>query len=159
MPRVVIPDSFHPSLQFRYKVLSSKLPGAHFYARSAQQPSLETNPVTVEHINAYFKVKGKLRWNSITLSCYQFEGMTAQQLWDYINGSHQTVSSATDTYAPAYKHDMQILTLAPDGDTPVATWKLVGAFIESSNWGDMDWGTDDVIQCEITVAYDYAMLT
>lgn len=159
MPRVVVPDSFHPSLQFRYKVTTSKLPSAQIYGRSAQQPSIEQNPVTIEHINAYFKVKGKTRWNDITLSCYQFEGITAQELWTYLNGSHHEVAGATDQYAPVYKHDMQIMTLAPDGVTPVATWKLVGAFIASSTWGDMDWGTDDAIQCEITIAYDYAILS
>ncbi len=154
MPRVVVPDSFHPSLQFRYKVLTSKLPGAQFYARSAQQPGFENNPVTIEHINAYFKVKGKTRWDDITMSCYQFEGITATQFWTYLQ-DHQQVAGATDQYAPTYKHDMQVMVLAPDGDTPVATWKLIGAFYSSVKWGDMDWGTDDAIQVDLTVAFDY----
>jgi hypothetical protein len=155
MPRIVVPEAFHPSLQFRYMVTTSKLPGAMFYARSAQQPSVEQNPVTVEHINAYFKVKGKTRWNDITLSCYQFEGITAKDVWNYLNDSHQQVASATDQYAPVYKHDMTLLILNPMG-IPVGTWTLVGSFIANASWGDMDWGTDDVIQCEITVAYDWA---
>lgn len=159
MPRVVIPDAFEPSLQFRYKVLTSKLPGAHFYARSAGQPSVEQNPITIDHINAYFKVKGKSRWNDITLSCYQFIGMTAKELWDYLNNDHHTVEPATDYYSPTYKHDMQIQLLAPDGDTPIATWKLVGAFIANASWGDLDWANEDAVQCEITVAYDYAILS
>jgi hypothetical protein len=155
MPRVVVPEAFHPSLQFRYMVTSGMLPGASFYARSAQQPSIEQNPVTVEHINAYFKVKGKTRWNDITLSCYQFEGMTVKQLWDYLNNHHQQVASATDQYAPVYKHDMTLMILNPMG-IPVGTWTLIGAFIANASWGDMDWGTDDVMQCEITIAYDWA---
>lgn len=156
MPRVVNKDAHHPSLQFRYQVQTSKLPGAKLYARSAQQPSCDNAPVSVEHINYYFKVKGKTRWNSITLSMYQFEGITAKEVWDYLNGSHQTVSPASDMYAPVYKHDLQIQILGPDGSSPVGTWKLVGAFFENVSWGDMDWGTDDVIQCEVTIAYDHA---
>jgi len=156
MPRTVVPEAHNPSLQFRYMVTTSKLPSAQLYARSAQQPTFDNAPVTVEHINAYFKVKGKTRWNDITLSLYQFEGITAKELWDYLNNAHQQVEGAVDMYAPVYKHDMQIMLLAPDGSTPVGTWKLVGAFIASSTFGDMDWGTDDVIQCDLTVAYDFA---
>lgn len=156
MPRIVIPDAHHPSLQFRYQLTTSKMPSMQLYGRSAQQPSFTNAPVSVEHINYYFKVKGKTRWNDISLSLYQFEGITAKELWDYLNGSHQAVEGATDMYAPVYKHDMQIQILAPDGATPVGTWKLVGAFIADAAWGDMDWGTDDVIQCAVTISYDYA---
>lgn len=154
MARVVVPDSFHPSLQFRYQVSTSKLPGAKFYARSAQQPGFEQNPVTIEHINAYFKVKGKTRWDDLTMSCYQFEDMTAIDFWNYLQ-DHQTVSSATDHKAPSYKHDLQIQILNPMG-SPVGTWKLIGAFYSSVKFGEMDWGTDDPIQVDLTIAFDYA---
>lgn len=152
--RVVIPDSFHPSLQFRYQVQTSKLPSAKFYARSAQQPGFEQNPVTLEHTNAYFKVKGKTRWDDLTMTCYQYEGMTAIEFWNYLQ-EHQQVPSAVDAYAPAYKHDMQIQILNPM-DSPVGTWTLVGAFYSSVKWGEMDWGTDDPIQVSLTIAFDYA---
>lgn len=154
MPRVVVPEAFHPSLQFRYMVTTSKLPGAQFYARSSQQPGFEQNPVTIEHINAYFKVKGKTRWDDLTMSCYQFEGMTATQFWSYLQ-QHQATESATDQYAPTYKHDLQIMILNPLG-APVGTWKLVGAFYSGVKWGEMDWGTDDPIQVDVTIAFDYA---
>lgn len=158
MPRVVVPEAYHPSLQFRYQVTTSKLPGAQFYARSAQQPGFENNPVTIEHINAYFKVKGKTRWDDLTMSCYQFEGITATQFWTYLQ-DHQQVPGATDQYAPVYKHDLQIMILAPDGSTPVSTWKLIGAFYSGVKWGEMDWGTDDAIQVDLTIAFDYAELS
>lgn len=154
MARVVVPDSFHPSLQFRYQVQTSKLPGAQFYARSSQQPGFEQNPVTIEHINAYFKVKGKTRWDDLTMSCYQFENLTAKQFWDYLQ-EHQQVPGATDQYAPTYKHDLQIMILNPLG-APVGTWKLIGAFYSGVKWGEMDWGTDDAIQVDLTIAFDYA---
>lgn len=155
MPRVVVPDSYHPSLQFRYKLTTSKLPGAEFYARSAQQPGFVNNPVTLEHINYYFKVKGKTRWDDLSVTCYQYEGITATQFWTYLQ-DHQQVKGAVDSRAPGYKHDLTIMILAPDGSTPVGTWKLIGAFYSDVKWGDMDWGTDDPIQVTTTIAFDYA---
>lgn len=154
MPRLLVPDSYHPILQFRYWVTTSKLPGAQFYCKAATQPTAQGAPVTVEYVNSYFKVKGKLRWDSITLSAYNFEGITASELWTYLQ-AHQAVDSATDTRAPSYKHDMQLMLLGPD-EAPVGTWKLVGAFYESVAWGSHDRGTDDVSTAELTICYDYA---
>lgn len=155
MPRLLVPEAFHPELQFRYMVTTSKLAGAAFYCRSAQQPTAQSAPVTVEYVNSYFKVKGKLRWDDITLQAYKFEGITSLQLWQYLQ-QHQAVSSATDTYAPVYKHDLKIMVLNP-AEVPIATWTLVGAFYTSVAWGDMDRGTDDVTQATITISYDYAL--
>ena len=154
MPRLLDPSTFNPILNFRYWVTTSKLPNAQFYCKSSAQPTAQGAPVTVEYINSYFKVKGKLRWDSITLSIYQFENMTAPELWSYLQ-QHQAVDSATDTRAPAYKHDLQMVLLGPD-EAPIGTWKLVGAFYETVNWGTHDRGTDDVVTAEVTICYDYA---
>lgn len=154
MPRLLVPEAFNPTLQFRYMVVTSKLPGSAFYAKSAQQPQADNAPVTVEYVNSYFKVKGKTRWNDITLSCYQFEGITASQLWTYFQ-AHQLVDAAVDSYAPVYKHDLKLMILSP-AETPVGTWTLHGAFYTSVNWGDHDRGTDDVVTAEVAISYDYA---
>jgi hypothetical protein len=155
MPRVLTPEKYNPQLQFRYMVTTSKLGEAAFYARSSGQPTAQTTPVTVEYVNSYFKVHGKIRWDDITLQCYQFEGITAKELWGYLQ-QHQATKAAVDTYAPVYKHDMKLILLSP-AETPIATWTLVGAFYTSVAWGDMDRGTDDVIQATVTISYDYAL--
>ena len=153
MPRLVTPEVYHPSLQFRYMITTDKLPGAAFYCRSAQQPGFEQNPVTLEYINSYFKVKGKTRWDDLNITCYQYEGFTALQFWQYMQ-QHQAVATATDSYAPVYKHDLKIFILNPM-EIPVHTWTLIGAFYSNVKWGEMDWGTDDPIQVTSTIAYDY----
>lgn len=156
MPRLLVPEAFHPILQFRYQVTTSKLAGAQFYARSAGQPKADHAPVRVEYVNSYFNVKGKTRWNNITLSCYNFEGITIQQIWQYFQ-DHQQVPSATDMYAPTYKHDLKVQLLNPM-EAPITTWTLVGAFYATVDWGQHDRGTDDVSQAEVEVVYDYAII-
>ncbi len=154
MPRLLTPEAHNPILQFRYQITTSKLPNVQLYGKAATQPTHQSAPVTVEYVNSYFKVKGKLRWDSITISCYNFEGITATELWAYLQ-QHQAVDSATDTYAPTYKHDMSLMLLGPD-EAPVGTWKLVGAFFETVAYGTHDRGTDDVSTAELTICYDYA---
>lgn len=154
MPRLLVPASHEPTLQFRFQMSTSKLPGANLYCKASTQPTAQGAPVTVDYINSYFKVKGKIRWDSITMSCYHIEGLTMTQLWAYLN-EHQDVASATDTRMPSYKHDLQLQLLGPD-EAPVGTWKLIGAFYETVNFGSQDRSTDDVILAELTIAYDYA---
>ena len=40
----------------------------------------------------------------------------------------------------------------------VEEWTLNGAFISSATFGDMDWATEDPLQIELTLKYDYAVL-
>ena len=155
MPRIAIPEVFHPRLQFRYAWFTSKLPAAAIYARSSQQPSFDNNPVTIDYMSSYYKMKGKTRWNDITLSCYQFEGITGKELYKYLNADHIGVDDAVEKFADTYKHMMQLFLLNPIG-VPTGIWKLHGAFIANASWGSMDYGSDDVMECEITISYDYA---
>lgn len=159
MPGRISFQQFLPSLQFRYEVYSSKMPEMKVFARSASLPSAEHAPVTLEYINTYFKVKGKTRWNDITLTLYAYEGFTMSQLYDWTRQQHRAAENQDD-YKVAYFEDMVLRVLDPIGDTPAGgVWTLKGAFIASSNWGSMDWGTDDAIQCELTIVYDYAEYT
>lgn len=156
MPRLAAPIAFHPRLKFRYALFTSKLPGTAIYARSVEQPSFTNSPVTIDYMSNYWKMKGKTRWNNITLSCYQFEGITVRELYKYLNRDHMDVSDGTDMFAEEYKHLMQLFLLSPSGVIPTGTWKLHGAFISDASWGSMDYGLDDVVECEITISYDYA---
>ena len=45
----------------------------------------------------------------------------------------------------------------PVGDI-VEEWTLKGAFIQSANFGDLDYGTSDPVEIAVTLQYDYAIL-
>lgn len=156
MPRIAIPEAFHPRLQFRYMWFTTKLPGVAIYARSGEQPSFGNNPVTIDFMSSYYKMKGKTRWNDVTLTCYQFEGITGRELYRYLNNHHVNVNSAVEKYASDYKHMMQLFLLSPIG-VPTGIWQLHGAFISDASWGSMDYASDDIMQCDITISYDYAV--
>lgn len=152
--RVAIPDVLNPSLQFRYEVFSSRIPGAFFYARSATQPAFTNNPIKVHYDNGYFHVKGKTTWEDITIECYQYEGITTNEILKYFK-RHHVVEFALDQELDLYKHDLQLSILNPM-DIPIGTWSLVGSFFKSVSFGEMNWGTDDPIQATLTICYDYA---
>jgi hypothetical protein len=116
---------------------------------------MNSNPIKADYGNSYFWVKGKTSWEPINLRCYHYEGITMPNFWKYVQ-KHQFVKLARDTYAPTYKHTLRLMLLSPDGITPVGTWKLIGAFFQTVQFGDMDWGGNEVAEIDVSVIYDYA---
>jgi hypothetical protein len=153
--RLLIPGPFEPTLKFRYTVFTSKLPFALFYARSAEQPTVNNSPIEVAHGNGSFYVKGKTKWDSINLQCYQFENMTVMEFWMYFQ-QHQFVPLAIDRRNASYKHDLRLTLLNPN-ELPMGTWTLHGAFYDTVSFGDMDRGADtEIAQIDVSIRYDYA---
>lgn len=153
------PETYKPLLQFRFQLSFQGMPDVSVYGFSATLPSLDNNPQKIDYANTYFKVKGKTTWNDITITCYAFEGLTMEELFQYLNRDHQEISTGKDKYADRYKYDMTIQLTSPSTNSVVGSWKLIGAFIGSINFGELSWATDDIIKPEITICYDYAEYT
>lgn len=151
------PETYKPLLSFRFKVIFSVLEGIEFYGKSITLPQAENNPITVEYGNTYLKIKGKTRWNDVTMTCYTFEGMTQDRLWNWLNDLHQKIDEGKDYYADNYKKDITIQLMNPMNDAVVGTWKLIGAFVNNVNFGNLDFATEEIVQPEITISYDYAL--
>ena len=98
------------------------------------------------------KVKGKTRWNDVTMTCYAFESMTLEKLWEWLNTYHQDITNGKDFYADQYKKDIQSQLISPNEERVVGTWKLVGAFINLVNYGQLDFASEEIIQPEITIS-------
>lgn len=154
------PASYRPILQFHFHVIFSSLEEGAFvtYARGSDLPSADNNPVVIEYGNTYMHVKGKTRWNNVSMTFYSLSKPdTNDIMWKYLN-KHQAVTDGTDTFKDEYMGDIQIQLLNPN-ETVVGTWKLINAFIANINFGSLDWSADDVVQPEITFVYDYAEWT
>jgi len=156
MPRLSSPYAIHPILQHRYMIHSGQLPGVQLYGKSAQLPSFDNTPVRVDHLGGYVNVKGKTKWNDISINCYQFEGITMNSLWLYLNSKHHIVQLGTDKTTTSYKHDIQLWMLNPM-QAVIGRWILHDAFMSAVSWGDMSWDNDAVTEANLTITYDFAI--
>lgn len=153
--------SFEPAVAFRFVLRSTKIgSGATYLCKAAGTPKLDQGEVVIDYINTDFKVKGKSRWQEITVTMYDpvdtKDGSNAVHEWIK---QHHNSEDGTDGYAfGGYKEDMTLEVLDPKG-LVVQTWKMYGAFIGSVNWGDMDWAGEDAKTIELTIKYDYAVLS
>ena len=147
--------AFEPKLQNRFLMLIDGIPS--YLIKKIDRPSVSFNEVVLDHINVKRKIKGKANWENIT--CDLYDPVTpsgAQAVMEWVRLSHESVTGR-DGYSDFYKKDIHVRTLGPVGDV-VEEWILKGAYVQSANFGSMDWTTDTPVNISINIVMDYAIL-
>ena len=147
--------NFEPKMKNRFIM---EIDGIQSYLiKAANRPSIQFEKVTLDHINVKRQLKGKGEWQDIELTLFDpIVPSGAQQVMEWVRLSHESLTGR-DGYADFYKKDVDIYMLGPVGDK-IENWKIKGAFIQSANFGDVAWDSNDVSDITLTLSYDYAIL-
>lgn len=148
--------NFEPKLSNRFIM---EINGIESYIiKTANRPTFTSEVVELDHINVKRKIKGKSTWEDVTITLYDpIVPSGAQQVMEWVRSSHESLTGR-DGYAAFYKKDVTFYLLGPVGDK-VEQWTLKGAFINSANFGELDWSNaTDPLSIELTLSYDYAIL-
>jgi len=128
-----------------------------YIIKAAARPSLTNGEVILDHINVERKLKGKTRWQDVSITLYDpIVPSGAQAVMEWVRLHHESLTGR-DGYSTQYKKDIRFNSLSPTGEI-IEEWLLKGAFIADSNFGQMDWSTEESVQIELTLKYDYAVL-
>jgi hypothetical protein len=148
--------NFEPKMKNRYVMEIDNIPS--YLVKAANRPSIQFEPIVMDHINVKRKLKGKGDWQDVALTLFDpIVPSGAQAVMEWIRTSHESLTGR-DGYAEFYKKDVDFYMLGPVGDK-IEQWKLKGAFISQANFGDLDWSNaTDPASIEITLTYDYAIL-
>ena len=147
--------NFEPKLANRFIMEIDGIPS--FMIKTANRPKIESEVVELDHINLKRKIKGKSNWTDITITLYDpIVPSGAQAVMEWIRTSHESITGR-DGYADFYKKNIEFYMLGPVGDK-VENWKIVGAWISSAEFGDVDWSSNDPVMISLTITYDYAIL-
>lgn len=128
-----------------------------YIIKAAARPSLTNGEIVLDHINVERKLKGKTRWQDVSITLYDpIVPSGAQAVMEWVRLHHESLTGR-DGYSTQYKKDIRFNSLSPTGEL-IEEWCLKGAFIADSNFGQMDWSTEESVQIELTLKYDYAVL-
>ena len=154
-PQDIMFTPFEPKLKNRFIMNIDGIPA--YLIKTANRPSIESDEVILEHMNVTRYVKGKSRWQPIDITLYDpIVPSASQQVMEWVRLHHESVTGR-DGYSDFYKKDITFNVLGPVGDV-VEEWELKGAYIQSANFGDMDFATSDPVEIQLTLKYDYAIL-
>jgi len=147
--------SWEPKYQNRFIMYSDDLPA--YLIKASARPSMTNGEVILDHINIDRKVKGKSRWNDISITLYDaITDSGASSVMEWIRYHHESLTGR-DGYSDLYKRNIRLHALS-EKKKKIEEWELVGAWIGDSNFGSHDWGTEGAVEIELTLKYDYAVL-
>ena len=154
-PNEIMFTAFEPKVQNRFIMYIEGTPA--YLIKSATAPGFEAGEIILDHINVYRKVKGKVRWNDMTLNLYDpVTPSGAQSVMEWARLAHESVTGR-DGYSDFYKKDLTLDILGPVGDV-VGEWIIKGAYCKTANFGEYDWANDAAININMTIAMDYCIL-
>jgi len=160
VPKLLDPEELHfqefePQVKNRFIMYINGMPS--YLIHASGKPTINLNPITMEHINMKRKLVGKPEWQAISLTLYQpINPSGAQAVMEWIRLSYESLTGRAG-YADFYKKEVILNMLGPVGDI-VEEWTLKGAFISNVTGGDLDWSSGDPVDLTVELTYDYATL-
>jgi len=147
--------AFEPQVQNRFIMYIDGIPS--YLVKKASAPGFDAGEVVLDHINIQRKLKGKVKWNDITLALYNpITPSGAQAVMEWARLAHESVTGR-DGYSDFYKKDITLNALGPVGDI-VGEWILKGAYIKTATFGEYDWSSEAALELAVTLAVDYCVL-
>ena len=154
-PNEIMFTAFEPKVTNRFIMYIDGIPS--YMVKSVTSPSFTDGVIKLDHINTYRKLRGKREWQNMTLSLYDpITPSGAQAVMEWARLGYESVTGRAG-YSDFYKKDVTLNVLGPVGDI-IGEWVIKGAFVQSSNFGQYNWSTDEAISVELTIAMDYCVL-
>jgi hypothetical protein len=148
--------AFEPKQQNRFILYVDGFPS--YIIKAISGLGFSQDEIVLNHMNILRKVKGKTKWNDVTLTL--FDPITpsgAQAVMEWVRLHHESITGR-DGYSDFYKKDITLNVLGPVGDI-VSEWILKGAFIKSGEFGEYNWDNESAAQnLTMTLAVDYCVL-
>jgi len=147
---------FEPKVQNRFIMYMDGIPT--YMIKGLSGLGFDQNEIILNHINTYRKVKGKLRWNDLSMTL--FDPITpsgAQAVMEWTRLHHESVTGR-DGYSDFYKKDLVVDIVGPVGDV-VSEWVIKGAFIKNAAFGELNYDNDSTAQTiTLGIGMDYCIL-
>ncbi len=166
MPR--LPGNTEIGLQHRFKATWSEMSDLTMYGKAVTLPTMQMSEATIARGNYVIPLKGRIKWEPITLTCYRIDGLlgpnTLKDLIAYYNKNIQNGINTDlgEDYRPMDLYGDLTINLLGTGITAnptQGTIKLKNAFVSSIALGQMDWGANGVHEITMTVKYDYCTIS
>jgi len=128
------------------------------------RPTVNFNPFTIDVYNSKVKLIGKPEWADITVNLRDDAGgniskLVGEQIQKQFDFAEQSSASSGIDYKFVLKFEMLDGGNGANDVTVLETWELYGAFVNSVNYGDMNYATNEPATVGLTITYDNAIQT
>jgi hypothetical protein len=139
---------FEPILSHRFRMMIDGV--ATYMIKAVNGIGFQDGEVIIDHINTYFKIRAKRRFNDLVLALYDpCAPSGAQMVSEWASLAHENVT-ARSGYADMYWKDATIQVIGPPGDI-VREWVIKKAFIKEATFGEYDYSTEVYTTINLTL--------
>jgi hypothetical protein len=151
----MLPNKFEPKRNYRWVLAIEGIDS--FLMSKTKRPTFTLKEKKIEFMNSYRYISGKLDMGDFSCTLHDpIAPSGAQQVMEWIRTHYESVSGRAG-YADFYKRDIQLKLLDPVG-TVVELWDIKGALIKSANFGTLDYGSEEVMTIDLSMAFDNCVL-
>jgi len=159
-----------PKLKYRFRVMfenfgiSKPTTELTKQVMSIARPNLTFENIDIPIYNSTLKLAGKATWADVACelrddasgSVSKLVGEQLQKQMDFLE-----MASAASGIDYKFLTKVQILDGGNGASEPVVleTWELYGCYLQGANYGDLNYGTSEAAQIEMTIVYDNAAQT
>ena len=157
--------SAEPKRAYRWTVKLGD--AAEFIAKKVSKPSFTVTETAHTYLNHKFYYPGRVEWNTVTMTLVDSVSPNgAQQVLAMIKDSGYMIPDNPDSALSTMSkqrsvqdglREVYIHQLHPDGSV-METWVLNNAWIKDVKFGELDYESDDMVEIELELRYDFATL-
>lgn len=131
-----------------------------WWVSSCSKPSYELSTEEYKLINHKFKYPGVVTWNDVNVTIVDtnvktLELMSGLKLSGYYPRADEFDDGISKRASQNQLDNFKIKQLNDEG-IAIETWTLKNAFIKSTNFGQLDYASDELVKLELVISYDYA---
>lgn len=151
----MLPNKFEPKQKRRWIMQIEGIDA--FLLKTANRPTITTDPIEIQFMNSRRYIAGPSKFGTIALTLHDpIAPSGAQQVMEWIRTCYESVSGRAG-YADFYKRDISLKLVDPVG-TVVEFWDIIGAFIVSSNFGDLSYEAGELNEISLELSVDNCVL-
>lgn len=126
------------------------------------RPNLNFNPFTIDIYNSKVNLVGKPSWEPVSVTLRDDAGgnvskLVGEQIQKQFDFAEQSSASSGIDYKFVLKFEMLDGGNGANAPTVLETWELYGALVQTVNYGDMDYSSNEPATIALTVMYDNAV--
>jgi len=157
-----------PKLAYRFRVVLENFgvtsPKSEITKQviSAGRPNVSFDPITLETYNSRVYMAGKHTWQPISVVVRDdAQGAVTKLVGEQLQRQLDFLEQASASAGTSYKFvtRMEMLDGGNGASVPVVleTWELYGCYLESVNYNEMNYGTNDAMTISMSIKYDNAV--
>lgn len=152
----LLPNKFEPKRQYRWILAIEGIDS--FLIKSTARPSITLGNETIQYINSYRKIGGRVTFGSMNVTLHDpIAPSGAQQVMEWVRTHYESVSGRAG-YIDFYKRDIQVKMLDPVG-TVIELWDIKGAFLTSANFNTLSYsGGETPMEISLGIEFDNCVL-